>query len=206
VVYPLDTCGYTARMPFQLDALEEALRSLGAVLQQRGTPYNLLVVGGGTLLLLRLIDRPTGDLDVVGLAEKGEYHKVEALPAPLATAAAQVAQALGLADNWLNTGPASLMDFGLPSGWEERISVRTYGALEVHLPSRFDLICFKLYAAVDRGRDDKHYSDLQLLEPSADELIEAARWTITHDPSEGFRVQLLGCLSSLGVEVSDADL
>ncbi len=84
--------------------------------------------------------------------------------------------------------------------------MRTYGALEVHLPSRFDLICFKLYAAVDRGPDDKHYSDLQLLEPTAGELIEAARWTITHDPSEGFRIELLQCLASLGVEVSDDDL
>ncbi len=180
------------RMSFQLNALEEALHSLGAVLQQRDTPFSLLVVGGGSLLLLRLIDRPTGDLDVVGLSENGKYHKIEALPPPLSTAAAQVAQALGLTDNWLNTGPASLMDFGLPSGWEERISVRTYGALEVHIPSRFDLVCFKLYAAVDRGPNDKHYTDLQTLQPTADELTQAARWTITHDPSEGFRSELLG--------------
>jgi hypothetical protein len=193
-------------MSFRLDALEEALRALGAVLQRRRTPYSILVVGGGSLLLLGLIDRPTADLDVVGLAESGEYRKVETLPAPLATAAAQVAQALGLADTWLNTGPASLMDFGLPSGWEERISVRTYDALGVHLPSRFDLICFKLYAAVDRGRDDKHYSDLQLLRPTEDELVEAARWTITHDPSKGFRGELIGCLGSFGVHVGDGQL
>ncbi len=193
-------------MAFQLEALEEALRTLGAVLQQRDTPYSILVVGGGSLLLLRLIDRPTGDLDVVALAEKGVYRKIETLPAPLATAAAQVARALELADTWLNTGPASLMDFGLPSGWEDRIAVRTYGALEVHISSRFDLICFKLYAAVDRGPNDKHYSDLQEMESTADELTQAARWTITHDPSEVFRNELLGCLASLGVEVSDGDL
>jgi hypothetical protein len=193
-------------MAFQLEALEEALRTLGAVLQQRGTPYSILVVGGGSLLLLRLIDRPTGDLDVVALAEKGVYRKIETLPAPLATAAAQVARALELADTWLNTGPASLMDLGLPSGWEDRLSVRTYGALEVHISSRFDLICCKLYAAVDRGSNDKHYSDLQELDPTADELTQAARWTITHDPSEGFRSELLGCLASLGVEVSDGVL
>lgn len=192
-------------MPFQLEALEEALRTLGAVLQQRGTPYSILVIGGGSLLLLQLIDRPTGDLDVVGLAEQGVYRKIETLPAPLATAAAQVARALELADTWLNTGPASLMDLGLPSGWEDRISVRTYGALEVHISSRLDLICFKLYAAVDRGPNDKHYNDLQELEPTADELTQAACWTITHDPSEGFRSELLGCLASLGVEVSDGD-
>ena len=192
-------------MPFQLEALEEALRSLGAVLQQRRTPYNLLVVGGGGLLLLRLIDRPTGDLDVVGLADNGNYVKVEVLPRPLAEAALQVAQALDLPDDWLNTGPASLMDFGLPAGWEERIEVRQYGGLEVHIPSRFDQVCFKLYAAVDRGPDDKHFKDLQLLEPSPEELRTAARWTVTHDPSEGFRKELIGCLSALGVEMNDAD-
>jgi hypothetical protein len=192
-------------MPFRLEALEEALRSLGAVLRQRRTPYSLLVVGGGGLLLLRLIDRPTGDLDVVGLADNGSYVKVEALPRPLAEAALQVAQALDLPDDWLKTGPASLMDFGLPAGWEERIEVRQYGGLEVHIPSRFDQVCFKLYAAVDRGPDDKHFKDLQLLEPSPEELRTAARWTVTHDPSEGFRKELIGCLSTLGVERNDAD-
>ena len=113
-------------MDFQVEALEEALQSLGAVLEQRHTPYGLLVVGGSSLLLLGLIDRPTGDLDVVGLAEDGRYHKIAELPAPLASAAAQVGRALDLADNWLNTGPASLMDFGLPESWERRIEVRRY--------------------------------------------------------------------------------
>jgi hypothetical protein len=192
-------------MPFQLEALEEALRFLGAVLQQRRTPYGLLVVGGSGLLLLHLIDRPTGDLDVVGLADNGNYVKVEVLPRPLAEAAFQVAQALDLPNDWLNTGPASLMDFGFPAGWEERIEVRQYGGLEVHIPSRFDQVCFKLYAAVDRGPDDKHFKDLQLLEPAPEELKIAARWTVTHDPSEGFRKELIGCLSTLGVEMNDAD-
>ncbi|MHB8329213.1 MAG: DUF6036 family nucleotidyltransferase, partial [Acidimicrobiales bacterium] len=164
-------------MQFQLEALEEALRSLGAVLEQRRTPYSLLVVGGSSLLLLRLIDRPTGDLDVIGLAENGHYRKVESLPEPLATAAEQVGRALDLADNWLNTGPASLMDFGLPPGWEERVEVRQYGGLEIHLPSRFDQVCFKLYAAVDRGPNDKHFRDLTELHPTSDELKRAARWT-----------------------------
>lgn len=192
-------------MDFQRDALEEALTSLGAVLQERGTPYELLVVGGSSLLLLRLINRPTGDLDVIGLADNGNYIKLDNLPEPLAVAAAQVAQAFELADNWINTGPVSLMDFGLPPGWKGRVEVRQYGGLCVHLPSRFDQICLKLYAAVDRGPDDKHFSDLKVLQPTEDELKEAARWTVTHDPSEGFRSELLGCLSSLGVVMTDAD-
>jgi hypothetical protein len=191
-------------MDLQLETLEEALTSLGAVLEQRRQPYGLLVVGGSSLLLLRLIDRPTGDLDVIGLADNGSYRKLESLPEPLETAASQVGDALGLAENWLNTGPASLMDFGLPEGWEGRLEVRRYGALEIHLPSRFDQICFKLYAAVDRGPDDKHYKDLKALDPTTEELIAAARWTITHDPSAGIQSQLTQCLQSLGVEYLDA--
>ena len=190
-------------MDFQLDALEEALRTLGSVLQERKTPYSLLIVGGSGLLLLRLIDRPTGDLDVVGMSDNGRYVKIESLPQPLAEAAVQVAQALELSEDWLNTGPASLMDFGLPQGWEERIEVRRYGGLEIHVPSRFDQICFKLYAAVDRGPDDKHFHDLVRLTPTKEELLTAAAWTRTHDPSEGFRTMLIGCLDHFGVGADD---
>lgn len=41
----------------QLEGLEEALRSLGAVLESRQLTYRLLVAGGSSLLLLGFIDR-----------------------------------------------------------------------------------------------------------------------------------------------------
>ena len=72
--------------------------------------------------------------------------------------------------------------------------------------SRGDMICFKLYAATDQSQCSKHYSDLQHLGPSRDELLTAARWAITHDPSAGFRRELLAAMAALGTEVSDADL
>jgi len=193
-------------MDFQREALEEALETLGAVLQEQRSPFELLAIGGSGLLLLGLIDRPTGDLDVIALMERGVFHKLEALPEPLQVAADQVGQALGLDERWLNTAPSSLMDFGLPEGWEGRLTTRQYGGLCLHLPSREDQICFKLYAAVDRGPDDKHYQDLKILEPTQEELLFAARWTVTQDISDGFRESLKGCLQSLGMEVTDADL
>ncbi len=58
-------------MSFQRASLEEALRSFGAVLEARATPHAILVVGGGNLLLLGLVERPTADLDVVALKEGG---------------------------------------------------------------------------------------------------------------------------------------
>ena len=193
-------------MDVQREALEEALATLGAVLQEQRTPYELLAVGGSGLLLLGLINRPTGDLDVIALLQRGVFEKLESLPEPLQVAADQVGEALGLDDRWLNTGPSSLMDLGLPRGLEHRLVTRQYGGLCLHLPSREDQICFKLYAAVDRGPDDKHYEDLKILEPTRDELIVGARWTVTHDISEGFRQMLKDCLASLGVEVSDDEL
>lgn len=193
-------------MEFQRERLEEALETLGVALQDQRTPYELLAIGGSGLLLLGLIIRPTGDLDVIALLQGETFRKLDALPEPLETAARQAGEALGLGDRWLNTGPSALMDFGLPDGWEKRLTTRRYGGLCLHLLSRQDQICFKLYAAVDRGPDDKHYNDLQTLEPTRDELLFAARWTLTHDPSAAFRGELIKCLASLGTEVSDDDL
>lgn len=66
-------------MDFQLEALEEALETLGAILQDRRTPYELLAIGGSSLLLLGLIDRPTGDLDILALFESGAVRKLDEL-------------------------------------------------------------------------------------------------------------------------------
>jgi hypothetical protein len=86
------------------------------------------------------------------------------------------------------------------------VTVRQYGSLLLHIPSRVDQVCFKLYATVDQGPRSKHFADLARLSPTRDELLFAARWTITHDPSPGFRQELLGALREIGVSASDADI
>jgi hypothetical protein len=164
------------------------------------------VIGGSSLLLLGYIDRPTADVDVVGLAAPSGYVKAAELPRFLADAAVEVGRALGVGDQWLNAGPAGLIDFGLPEGTADRVTVRHYGPLEVHLPAREDLICFKLYALVDQGPRSKHMDDLRALGPSRAELVRAARWTRTHDPSEGFLTEPRRALAVFEVEVSDGDL
>jgi hypothetical protein len=189
---------------YGIDRLEEALAALGELLAERGEPCELLVVGGGSLLLLGLVDRPTADIDIVGQATPLGYAKLVELPAFLATAAGEVGDALGLGFRWLNTGPAGLVDFGLPPGLKDRVEVRRYGALTLHIPAREDLIAFKLYAAVDLGERSKHFQDLQAMTPTADELLAAARWTRTHDPSPGYLGELRRVLALLDVEFDDA--
>jgi len=183
--------------------LEMALEALGDVLEARGESHELAVIGGGALILLGLVDRATKDLDVVARVEGGRWFTAEPLPDRLAEAVRDVASALDLSDDWLNSGPTELLALGLPAGFAERASVRRYGALMVHFASRKDQVAFKLYAAVDQGADSKHFSDLRKLSPTPSELLEAARWTRTHDSSEGFALVLRQALAALGVEDAD---
>ena len=127
------------------------------------------------------------------------------MPPALLAARDLVSRDFGLPEDWLNAAPADLLEFGLPEGFIDRLERRDYGeALTVHLASRFDQIHFKLYAMVDQGAG-KHEADLRALEPTREELLAAARWTRTHDPSEGFREQLLAALAYLGVEDASVD-
>lgn len=181
------------------DRLDGVLAALGDTLAARGLSYELVAAGGSGLLLLGLISRPTRDLDVIAIVEAGSYHKAEPLPAPLVQAVRDVGEALGIGAAWLNAGPADLLDFGLPEGFASRVEIRRYGPLTVHLAGRADQVAFKLYAAVDTGPEGKHFQDLRGLAPSSVELLDAARWAQTHDPSPGFHTQLLLCLTAMGM-------
>ena len=47
---------------------------------------------------------------------------------------------------------------------------------------------------------------IDLVDPTREELVTAARWTRTHDPSVGFLGELRRALTLFDVEVDDADL
>ena len=99
-------------------SLEEALETLGDVLADQGQHAELAVIGGGSLLLSQLLERPTKDLDVVALVIDGQYRRAQPFPDFLTAAVHDVADATGLAPDWLNPGPTDLLDFGLPLGFE----------------------------------------------------------------------------------------
>jgi hypothetical protein len=151
-------------------------------------------------LLLGLLDRPTVDLDVVAHRTKDSFETSHVLPASLLDAISDVARLHGLPEDWLNSQPADLFRLGMPEGYEQRLTERQFGGLTLQVVGRFDQICFKLQAWVDRyPAGEKHRSDLTLLEPTGEELLRAARWARSHDPSEGFRMGLVAALSRLGV-------
>lgn len=191
---PLDS----QRAALLLDALGEQLAAAGA-------PFELVVVGGSALLALGLVDRVTRDVDVVALRVDGLLSPADPFPEPLARARDRVARDFVLPSDWLNPGPSSLLQLGLPDGFESRLTPRAYGhSLTVHYASRVDQIHLKLYAMVDQG-PGRHEADLRALRPMPAELLAAARWTRTHDPSSGFRSELIAALRHLGMKDPDVD-
>lgn len=182
-----------------LSALGEQLDAISAIVPE------LVVCGGSALNVLGLVNRTTKDVDVVAFAVKnaGENFRLErAEPFPdiLLEASKKVARDFNLPEKWLNPGPTSVLDFGLPEGLMNRVETKKFGkSLTVHFLSRYDQICFKLYAAVDQGVG-KHYNDLLLLEPDANELVKAAQWSMTHDVSESYRQIIKDLLRHMGHE------
>lgn len=183
--------------------IEESLRLLDARLAHNGaSPVGLVVCGGAALLVMDLLSRTTADVDVVALMSASQNLTSPApFPEALEIAAREVALTMQLPDNWLNNAPSrdegGLFQMGLPAGFRERLHPREYGThLTAYFIDRIDQIHFKLYAAVDRG--GYHISDLEALRPTTGELVQAAKWTLTHDVSPEFRMLLKGLLERLG--------
>lgn len=190
--------------------LDEALCLLAE--STEGHPeQHWVVCGGSSLLALGLISRTTTrDVDVLARAGPDGLITAKPLPEWLARAAEQVRKQLRLMENWFNTGPSddSFFRFGFPEGMAERLIAREYGPkknLRISFISRRDQVFFKLYATADSDMG-RHYQDLQDLQPTTEELLAAARWTRTHDPSEGFLFVLGEALKALGYESLIAQL
>lgn len=188
-------------------SLTSVLRALGDVLAARRYAYDLVMVGGAALLLRGTVSRPTKDGDIVGERRAdGSIARLDRLPPELARAALDVARAYGLADDWLNLGPASLLDGPLPEGFEQRLNPAEFGGLRLWIAGREDLVALKLWATADRWpAPGRHLADLQALAPSPVELRRAAAWTRLRDPSPGYRELLAVVLGRLDVDEADDD-
>jgi hypothetical protein len=182
------------------ETLDSILRALEEQLRTLGKPQEIVVIGGSALTALGLVKRATRDVDLVAIAEGGELRSASPLPEALRVARDRVARDFDLDPNWLNAGPTDLLKWGLPEGFMNRIVTRQYGdALTVHFASRFDQVHFKLFAMVDQA-GGRHEADLRALHPDGQELIAAARWSMTQDPSPGYRMVLKEALNALGIE------
>ena len=192
--------------PISHDNIDQTLSLLAGRLDLAQTdPVRLVICGGSALIAMSLRRRTTRDMDVVALLSAAqEPISPDPLPDFLLRAADQVARDLGLFEGWLNNGPSrgegGLFQMGLPEGFVGRLTEKEYGPrLAIYFIGRLDQIHFKLYAAADQ-RDGTHLNDLKALHPTAAELEAAARWAMTHDVSEGFKMVLKELLTQLGHE------
>ena len=184
--------------PIDVSKLNEALQLLNEQLILIDAPATEIVVcGGSALIATGLVPRTTQDVDIVALMKAEVLVDSEPLPDYLLNAAGNVGTILSLPADWLNNGPASQFQMGLPPGFQERLTTVVVGKkLTVHYIGRYDQIFFKTFASADRG--GYHVSDLQALNPSDEELIAAARWCMTQDTSEAFRMILKDMFKQLG--------
>jgi hypothetical protein len=181
------------------ERLRRALSLVGELLEARRYRVDVVIIGGSAMLLGGLNSRPTRDVDIVAFVVDGALTRPARIPDPLARAAAATALELGLEPEWLNLGPTDLLDAGLPNGFFERCTVEQFGGLTAFVADRYDLIHFKTFAAVDQGPTSKHYVDLRELRPSRGELLSAARWCRTQDPSDAFAGELVELLETFGI-------
>ncbi len=173
-----------------VEHLRDALGLLGSLLETSDDVVEIAVIGGSALLLNGTVSRVTRDVDVVAFVDGEELRRDSPGSDLLERRVRAVALELGLEPGWLNLGPVSLLDAGLPAGFLARCRSEAFGGLRVHIADRYDLIHMKLFAAADQGPRSKHTSDLLALEPSADELDDARRWCLIHDVSAPFAVEV----------------
>lgn len=152
-------------MPPLIDSssLPQILTALGQAVANFGVSRRISIVFAGSAAgILGGLFKPgrrTGDCDVIQVDEV-EWQVIS-------RAAAEVAQSLGLAQNWLNRECRSFA-WCLPLGWHDRCEhVGGFGPLDVYRLSRFDLLGAKLVAGTDRTHD---LIDLRDLNPSLAEL------------------------------------
>ena len=178
--------------------LNEALSLLDEQLVLHDLPeVEIVVCGGAALIATELVARTTQDVDIIALMKAGALMDSEPLPEYLVDSAHKVGTILRLPENWFNNGPASQFGMGLPSGFQDRLTTVVIGKkLTIHYIGRLDQIFFKTFASADRG--GYHVTDLRSLNPSCDELVSAAKWCMTQDVSDEFRMILKDMFRQLG--------
>lgn len=192
------------------ESIEAALRRLNERLVYADfKPLSLVICGGASLNLMGWVIRSTSDVDILGVLsiQKGERPSLmiaEGLSHEFDEMVAGVGRELGLAEDWLNFGPAPLLEFGLPDGLADRvekIEIEIGDCLTIHAISRWDQIHLKFYAALDPGgRVETHLGDLLDLEPTEEEVRAAVSWLTNRPVGAEFRERVKQLLESIGYE------
>jgi hypothetical protein len=182
--------------------IQEALSRVGRCLALADAgEYALLICGGSALSLAGLLDRPTRDVDVLGLVKGAKEAAVvpELLPDEIMRAARLVAVDLNLPVDWLNDAALAIQRLGLPTDLLKRARRLEFGpCLTVYVTGRQDQVALKLYAALDRQKGRRHLQDLSDIDPTRAELKAAVHWLLDRKTSLEFRRAIRQVCQTLG--------
>ena len=179
---------------------EEMLTALGSVLEDEGIdPVDIVVCGATALLLQGIIDRPTRDIDGLGLVVEEDGSLVLRKPlmsSEFNAAVERVGTLFHEGRLWFSTAAITLYDdTELPPDLVDRAQIRRYGTrLTIRLCSRPHLICLKMWAAIVRGEPDT--GDLVAMKVSREEGEAAAAWCLEQD--SGVLPEILAVLKEVG--------
>jgi len=172
--------------------LQPILSSVDLKLRGRNEHRDLIVCGGGALLILDIIDRQTRDIDVIAPELDPILNEI----------AIEVGKEFGLESGWLNNGPASLSR-DLEVGWRDRVQLIFEGShLKIHSLSNRDLLASKLFAYCDRDEDD--LSDILKMSPSVAEVESLKSWVLERDGSQYWPARVEKCFKKLIERLTNA--
>ena len=164
---------------------EDMLSALGTVMEEQDIdPVDMVICGAMVLRLLGVTDRPTRDIDGLGLVvEEGDslVLRKPLMSGEFKAAVERVGSLFNEGRHWFSTAARVLHDdTELPADLIEMAQARSYGKrLTIRLCSRRHMVCLKMWAAVHRGEPD--IGDLIAMEVSAREAEAGAAWCLEQD-------------------------
>jgi len=159
---------------------EEILDGFDKFLVKKNLTFSGVVIGGGALLLLKVVSRATQDLDVL---DPDINPNIKKASEDFAAEFNKNNSEKILLIDWLNNGPVSLKR-ELPEGWRESLDLIYRGdAIKLFTLSRDNLLKSKLFAYVDRDVDLR---DLIKMSPNKDEVENSYEWVSQRDGHPGW--------------------
>lgn len=152
--------------------MKDVIFQFDIYLQRLGLSFEATIIGGAALNILDISSRKTKDVDCLDPQIPDE---IKLASQKFSTERSE----LLLDPNWLNNGPATLIN-DLPPGWKQRTNILYHGkALKLEVLGRSDLLKTKLFAYCDRTTPD--FEDLKLLKPTQQELEASLSWVKERD-------------------------
>lgn len=153
--------------------MKNIIKKFDQFLSENDEEFEMIIIGGGALVLLGIISRSTRDIDCLS----------PEIPAKIKKLSEEFAKNSGLSLNkdWLNNGPQSIVN-DLSPGWRDRLQLAFKGeSITLHTLSRIDLIKTKISAMCARGSD---LNDVINLKPTLSELTETRSWLLSFDNND----------------------